>query len=192
MKTVIFITFMLFADSALAAAEPAYNHRKVQLVMLEKAKSVVVLASNMVIIEAVRAHNQLKIPMALIKQRDRQWIASSTDSAFKLSLQRNRAGALLKSTVLRNRAIYSEAFLVDNRGANVGAYPATSDYWQGDEEKFTIAFNAGRGQLLITPVSFDQSTFTFAAQIAAPVVNDQGITIGVLFIGIKLSYAQIR
>ena len=192
MRISILLIFMFFATTALAAEQPTYDHRKVQLVMLEKAKDVVVLAANGLIIEAVRAHNQLKIPLALIKQRDRQWIASSANTPFKLSLQRNRAGALLKSTVLRNRAIYSEAFLVDNQGANVGAYPTTSDYWQGDEEKFTIAFNGGRGQLLITPVNFDQSTFTFAAQIAAPVVNDQGITIGVLFIGIKLSYAQIR
>jgi len=187
----LFICF-LCTGMTLATTEPTYNHLQVQLVMLDKAKDVVALAANPIIIDAVKAHNKLKIPLALIKQRDSQWLASPANSAFKLSLQRNRIGVLLKSTVLRNRAIYSEAFVTDNQGANVGAYPVTTDYWQGDEEKFAIAFNGGRGQLLITPVSFDKSTFTFAAQVAAPVVNDKGETIGVLFVGIKLSYAQIR
>ena len=192
MRISMFFILIFCADTALAAPDPTYNHLKVQLVMLEKAKDVVALAANNLVIESVTAHNKLNLSLAQIKRRDSQWIASSVNSPFKLSLQENKVGALLKSTVLRNRAIYSEAFLADNQGANVGAYPATSDYWQGDEAKFTIAFNSGRGQLLITPVSFDLSTFTFAAQVAAPVVNDQGKTIGVLFIGIKLSYAQVR
>ena len=81
---------------------------------------------------------------------------------------------------------------MNNQGANVAAYPPTSDYWQGDEEKFIVAFNQGKGQLLITPIFYDESAKTYASQVAAPVYNKEDVAIGVLFIGIKLSYAQTR
>lgn len=38
---------------------------------------------------------------------------------------------------------YSEAFVTDMLGANVAMFPATSDFWQGDEEAFIEAY-AGR------------------------------------------------
>ena len=149
------------------AQGPLYDYNEIQLAILEQAKTVVTMAGSESIIRAVEEHNSLGLAMDEILSRDKQWISSNGSEAFKISLQENRAGVILKSMVLRNRAMYSEAFLTGHKGANVGAYPSTSDYWQGDEEKFTIAFNQGRGQLLITPVEFDKSSGTYAAQVAA-------------------------
>ncbi len=174
------------------AQDLSYDYNKIQLAILEQAKTVVTMAGSESIIRAVEEHNSLGLAMAEILSRDKQWISNDGSEAFKIELQENRAGVLLKSMVLRNRAKYSEAFLTGNQGANIGAYPSTSDYWQGDEEKFTIAFNKGSGQLLITPVEFDKSSGTHAAQVAAPVIDNQGVTIGVLFVGIKLSYAKVK
>lgn len=188
---VCFIADLMMCVSA-NAQDIEYDRKKIQLVMLEKAKDVVITASNPIIVAAVEAQNAIKLSKEEIITRDKKWISSADNVPFKISLQENPSGALLKSIVVRNRAIYSEAFLTDSQGANVSAYPATSDYWQGDEAKFVIAFNQGRGQILITPVEFDQSAHTYAAQVAAPVVNSKGETIGVLFVGIKLSYAQVR
>ncbi len=169
-----------------------YDYNEIQLVVLEQAKTVVTMAASNSIIRAVEEHNSLGLVMDEILRRDKKWISSDSTEAFKIKLQENRSGVLLKSLVIRNLAMYSEAFLTGNKGANIGAYPATSDYWQGDEEKFKVAFNNGNGRLIITPVKFDKSSGTYAAQVAAPVVNHKGITIGVLFVGIKLSYAKVR
>ena len=85
--------------------------------------------------------------------------------------------------------MYSEAFLTDAQGANVAAYPATSDYWQGDEEKFTASFNGGQGKVFIGPIEMDESTQTNAVQISVPMeYNDE--TIGVLVIGVKVSVLE--
>ena len=174
------------------AQEIPYDYNEIQLVILEQAKTVVTMATSESIVNAVEKHNSLGLVMDEILRRDKQWISSNNMEAFKIKLQENRSGVILKSMVLRNRAMYSEAFLTGNQGANIGAYPATSDYWQGDEDKFTIAFNQGNGRILITPVEFDKSSGTYAAQVAAPVVNNKGVTIGVLFVGIKLSYAKVK
>ncbi len=169
-----------------------YDYNEIQLVILEQAKTVVTMAAKKSIVHAVEKHNSLGLVMDEILRRDKRWMSSHNTEEFKIKLQENISGVILKSMVLRNRAMYSEAFLTGNKGANVGAYPATSDYWQGDEDKFKIAFNKGNGRLLITPVEFDNSSGTYAAQVAAPVVNNDGVTIGVLFVGIKLSYAKVK
>ena len=174
------------------AQEIPYDYNEIQLVILEQAKTVVTMAASNSIIRAVEEHNSLDLVMDEILRRDKKWISTNNTEAFKIKLQENRSGVLLKSLVLRNRAMYSEAFLTGNKGANIGSYPATSDYWQGDEEKFKVAFNNGDGRLIITPVEFDKSSRTYAAQVAAPVVDNKGVTIGVLFVGIKLSYAKVK
>ncbi len=37
----------------------------------------------------------------------------------------------------------TEVFVMDARGLNVAASDVTSDYWQGDEEKFSETFPKG-------------------------------------------------
>jgi len=93
----------------------------------------------------------------------------------------------LKRKVTNNESIYNEIFLTDNQGANVAVYPATSDYWQGDETKWSEPFNSGK--VYVGQVEFDESTNTNAVQISVPVI-DNGKTIGVLILGIKLSFIE--
>ena len=192
LRIIIYLVVMIGFCAETYAQDELYDYSEIQLVILEKAKSVVTMAARKSIVHAVEEHNSIGLVMDEILRRDKRWISSHNTEEFKIKLQENRSGVILKSMVLRNRAMYSEAFLTGNQGANVGAYPATSDYWQGDEDKFIIAFNKGNGRLLITPVEFDDSSGTYAAQVAAPVVDDNGVTIGVLFVGIKLSYAKVK
>ena len=96
----------------------------------------------------------------------------------------------LKRQVERSTS-FNEAFLTDNQGANVAAFPATSDYWQGDEEKWTASFQNGNGVLFIGPLEQDESTQTLAVQVSAPVF-DRGRTVGVLVVGITFTYLEAR
>ena len=132
--------------------------------------------------------NAETLSLEMIQQRDEEWTASDRLTPFKLSLQRNKAGRFIKRSVEANPAI-AEAFLTDNQGANVAAYPITSDYWQGDEEKWTASFNNGSGKLFIGPLEEDASSGTTSVQISAPVL-DGGQTIGVLVMGITLNYLE--
>ena len=71
----------------------------------------------------------------------------------------------------------------------MAAYPPTSDYWQGDEEKWTASYNNGEGVVFIGPLELDESTQKTLVQISAPVIsNDE--TIGVLVLGVSVDYLQ--
>jgi hypothetical protein len=148
------------------------------------------MALNPKLIAAVRRQNAEKLDLNSIKQRDNDWKASKNLTPFKRSLQENGAGKMLKRYVNRNPSL-NEAFLTDNQGANVAAFPATSDYWQGDEEKWTASFNEGDGKVFLGPVERDESTNTLAVQVSAPLFH-QGETIGVLVVGVTFDYLNAK
>ena len=79
----------------------------------------------------------------------------------------------------------AEAFVTDRHGANVAMTNKTSDYWQGDEDKFTKAIAGSRNSYHLDPVGFDESIQAYAVQIALP-VYDEGRAIGVLVATLNL------
>ncbi len=155
-----------------------------------KIRTVQHMALNPVAVRAVREQNASNLRMKEIQRRDTQWRESKELTALKIALQGNRAGRFLRETVQRLDSI-NEAFLTDAKGANVAVYPPTSDYWQGDEEKWAASFNNGNGRVFIGPLELDESTQTYAVQISAPVI-DRGRTIGVLVVGVTISYLESR
>ncbi len=102
-------------------------------------------------------------------------------------LQNNSAGTYLRNGVVLKNHVFTEAFLCDKRGAVVGEYPKTSDYWQGDEAKFTECYNMYDGKVFIGQLNFDESTQAYSVQISVP-VKDNEKTIGVLVLGIRNIY----
>lgn len=151
-----------------------------------KIRAVQRLAANKVIIDAVKQQNAKRMPLDEIKKLDKEWGSTKELTSFKRSLQENPAGQYLRKHVTRNPT-YGEAFLTDNQGANVAAFPATSDYWQGDEEKWAASYSKGQGKVYIGPVEYDDSSKTHQAQVSVPVF-DGDKTIGVLVVGVKLDY----
>ena len=187
----IFIVSLALVLSQISFGQDAMSQAQLQEVIKDKIAGVKKMSSHSLIVKAVKEQNSKSITMTDIKQRDSEWKASKDLTPFKISLQKTPVGYYLKRKVELNKSIYSEAFLTDNQGANVTAYPATSDYWQGDEAKWSKSFNSGNGKIYIGEVELDESSGSYATQISAPVISD-GVTIGVLVIGIKLSYIEAR
>jgi len=74
--------------------------------------------------------------------------------------------------------------VTDNRGLNVAASDATSDYWQGDEDKFTKVFPVPDG-VFISAVELDESTQRYQGQISMTLTDPQtGEALGTLTVGI--------
>ncbi len=138
-------------------------------------------AAEPIIINAVKKQNSKMTSLKEITAIDKKWIEGSNNDFIKTVLNNNISKYLSKK-VKSNKLLYTEAFLYDNQGAIVGAYPRTSDYWQGDETKFTECFN--NSKKYIGPLEFDQSTQSPAIQMSLP-VKDQGKTIGVLVMGLR-------
>ena len=186
--TALFLAALL--APGLVVAQEEIDQSEVRELLRTKMRTVQHMALNPALIQAVRQQNAEALDMTNIKQRDGEWKATKALTPFKRSLQENHAGKMLKRYVNRNPSL-NEAFLTDNKGANVAAFPATSDYWQGDEEKWTESFNEGAGQLFLGPVEHDESTNTYAVQVSAPLFH-QGETIGVLVVGVTLDYLSSK
>lgn len=171
-------------------AEVKFDADELDALLRVKVRTVQHMALNPLLVRATLRQNMQKLPMDEIKRLDDEWRASKELTPFKQSLQSSQSGRFLKDTVTRLGSL-NEAFLTDNQGANVAAYPATSDYWQGDETKWTASFKEAQGEVFIGDLELDESTQTYAVKISAPVI-DRGKTIGVLVVGVTVGYVESK
>ena len=139
---------------------------------------------NPVLVKAVKAHNGEKLTLDTIKKTDEEWQATSGVDAFMKELMSNFAAKELQKLEATMPFLF-ECFLMGDQGENIAMTNKTSDYWQGDEEKFTKSFNAGKGQIRIGKVKFDSSAQAYQVQVSIP-VKEGAATIGVIIIGVNL------
>ncbi len=150
---------------------------KKQIELLEK------LTKEELILDSVRKQNEKNMLLEEIKVIDSKWISGGVQK-FVMDLMNNSVSLFFQEELLSKEHFYSEAFLCDKNGAVVGEFPKSSDYWQGDEDKFIKCFNKGFGKVFIGEVEYDESTQSNTVQISIP-VKDNDETIGVLVVGIR-------
>jgi len=187
---VVALAVLWLAGTAGAAAQEQIPQEELEGLLKVKIRTVQHLALNPVLVRATRQQNRVGLTLDEIKRRDDAWRGSKELTPFKRSQQESRAGKLLKRFVDRSVS-FNEAFLTDVQGANVAAYPATSDYWQGDEDKWIESYRGGDSRIFIGPLELDDSTQTYAVQISAPVL-DRDRSIGILVVGVTISYLEAR
>ena len=74
---------------------------------------------------------------------------------------------------------------MDAVGLNVAASAVTSDYWQGDEDKFLKTYPMGPGAVHFSDVEFDESTQTYQAQISIALTDPAtGSVVGAMTVGV--------
>ena len=178
----LLLTLALLLTPALASAE--LTQAELQALLKDRIEGLKFLTKNALMLDAIREQNRQGMTLDQIKQTDAAWMAGK--SPLIEELQNNKVGTFLKNIIVQQSGVYNEVFLTDAQGANVAAFPATSDYWQGDEDKFIKAFADGKGEVFVGPAEYDESTKSNAVQISVPMMyNDAAI--GVLVIGVKIS-----
>lgn len=143
------------------------------------------------VVEAVKAQNTKNAALAQadIDALDQQWRAETSASAKPLidEVLSNALSGYLKKVKADGKGLYTEIFVMDNKGLNVGQSDVTSDYWQGDEDKWQKTYGAGPDGLLIGDVEQDESTQRFQAQVSLSVVDPaNGEVIGAVTIGVDV------
>lgn len=135
---------------------------------------------NATIIGAVKAQNtaHASLDSAGIAKLDAQWKAETTAAEKPLinKVLNNACSTELKSILAASGGKYVEIFVTDNKGLNVCQTGMTSDYWQGDEDKFTKVFPTV-GATHSAPPEFDESAQTFVAEVDGT-IDDAGTAIG--------------
>lgn len=135
-----------------------------------------------VLIAAVKEQNAKGMTLDQIQKRDKEWMATTgMDDQMKAMMKNAAAQELDKLEA--TKPYFFESILMDNQGANVAMTNKTSDYWQGDETKFTNAFKVGGVD--IGKSKFDDSAKAYLIQVSVPVLEG-GKPIGALCVGINL------
>ncbi len=178
MKSFVVLVAVLVGSTTLA--QTAEQRAKIDKLM----PRLRALAADPVIVKAVREQNAKKVPIATIKKLDTDWIASSGVTDDVRAYLENVCAQRLKKAKTEFATI-SEAFAMDNQGALVGTAAKTSDYWQGDEDKWQKSFAQGKGGELIDKPSFDESSQSFQVQVSLPVLEG-GQAIGAITVGLAL------
>jgi len=149
------------------------------------------IAANPTLVAAIEAQNSVTgaYDQAKIDELDKQWRAE-VDAASKPLIDAtlaNEASAYLAKVQEDSAGKFTEIFATDAKGLNVAQSTITSDYWQGDEDKFTKSFGAGADAVFLGEVEQDESTQTFQSQVSVTVVDASGAPIGSITFGIDLS-----
>lgn len=144
---------------------------------------IVKAASNPAVVQAVKEQNAKGVTLAKIQETDKAWMDAKEPTAFMKSLASN-AAALALAKIEKSKPYLVEFILTDNQGANVAMTGMTSDYWQGDEPKFTNAYANGKGDVYIARPQKDKSTGEVISQVSVPVMSD-GKAIGTLTVGVR-------
>ncbi len=145
------------------------------------------------IVNAVKAQNQknASLTQADIDRLDKQWRAETGASSQPMikAVLSNDLSKFLKAKKDAGNGLYTEIFVMDNKGLNVGQSDITSDYWQGDEAKWQKTYSVGPNAIHVSDVKKDESTQTFQGQVSLPVVdpaNNQ--VIGAITVGVNVEH----
>jgi len=130
---------------------------------------------------AASEQNGKSMTLARIREIDRAWQGGADPEGLATTLVKNDCARALAAILVANPG-YGEAFVTDSQGALVCMTRRTSDYWQGDEAKWTRAWAGGSGAVFVSKVAHDDSTDTDLMHISAPITIG-GHLVGVLIVG---------
>lgn len=130
-------------------------------------------------------------PPQTIKNRDKEWRAYRKEEAkkpgFMTQMENSRCYKVIHKFITDRRRI-GEIMVLDKMGANVCAYPETSDYDQGDEDKWFKPYLEGENPYF-GKAEKDKSTGLLQIQ-SSFLLKDKGKSIGVIVIGSKVSLGR--
>ncbi|WP_417671929.1 hypothetical protein [Roseibium sp.] len=149
------------------------------------------VASSSEVVAAVKSQNETtgSYDQAKIDSLDKTW-RSETDAADQPMIDMvldNPLSAYLADVQEGSDGLFTEIFVMDGKGLNVGQSDVTSDYWQGDEAKWKDTFLVGKGAVHVSDLEEDESTQTLQSQVSVPVVDpDTGAAIGAVTFGVNV------
>jgi hypothetical protein len=132
-----------------------------------------------------------------IAERDKKWAQAfmQDDFSYSIELVDQELSAHLREIKKQSQDVITEIIVTDARGLNVAISDMTSDYWQGDEEKFTAVFSQPANTMHFGDINYDESTKRFQLHLSVPLYTEEKFEpLGVMVFGVDvekvLSQAQ--
>lgn len=148
-------------------------------------------ANSAVLVDAIAEQNSqtISFEQSRIDALDLAWReeVGSSDAPTIEPVINNAAAEFLRERVAASGGRITEVFIMDARGLNVAASDVTSDYWQGDEAKFSETYGAGTNALHVSDVELDESTQRYQGQISVTLTDPAtGQAIGAMTVGVDV------
>ncbi len=182
----ILVLGSLAATAGFAAAEEAHVAPVTAFVQ----EKVIPWLSDPVVIAAIKAQNEKNagLSQADVDALDQTWRAEveSADKPMIDAVLGNELSKFLQQKQAEAEGTIAEVFVMDAKGLNVGQSDVTSDYWQGDEDKFSKSFGAGKDALFVDAAEKDESTQALQSQASVTISDESGAPIGAITIGVNL------
>lgn len=155
------------------------------------ATKVAAWAADPQVIAAINAQNvkHASISQGEIDKMDKTWRAEvkSGGGAMTKTVLSNALSGYLKKVKANGAGLYTEIFVMDNKGLNVGQSDTTSDYWQGDEAKWKKTYSMGPKAVHVGKISTDESSQALQSQLSMAITDPAtGKVIGAVTIGINV------
>ncbi|MEQ9106151.1 MAG: hypothetical protein RLO04_01645 [Limnobacter sp.] len=140
------------------------------------------------VVDAVKAGNAKQMSNAAILDLDTRWIKMQGKLPEAQEILGSRISALLAVEI--NRKVYfKEVILTGNQGETLAMNKVTTDFWQGNEEKFLEIFDSHvpsrKPDSFISRARWDDSTKAMIAKVSVPVYDGESM-IGTLTVGVDL------
>ncbi|MEM9344297.1 MAG: hypothetical protein AAGA87_14740 [Pseudomonadota bacterium] len=191
MKKLLLSSAVLLAISSAAPAQQAPEEIQ-ELLLAFLDEEIRAWAEVDVLTDAIRAQNEVTrdYTQERIDSLDAAWQASvgTPDIAVIADVVQNDAADYLRQQVEQSYGMVSEVFVMDARGLNVAASQPTSDYWQGDEDKYISTFMRGSDAVHMSDIEYDDSTQSYLAQLSFTINDPEtGDPIGAITVGVDAS-----
>jgi hypothetical protein len=147
-------------------------------------EQITAMAANPKLVQAVKEQNKRNVSRAEIERLDQEWQAGKNTLSDEVLAR--PCSKQLQDIVKGSDGLYREIFVADNEGANVCMDKRTTYYDHGKMEKWTAAFNGGKGGTYVGARTLDKSSNSFEQQISVPVL-DKGKVIGVITVGVDMA-----
>lgn len=146
-----------------------------------------------IIIYAIREQNELNTGLTdrQVARLDKRWRAGGALGPMVGDLMDRQASVILRDRRALSNGLITEIIVMDEYGLNVAISDPTSDFFQGDEEKWTETYLKGKDAVHVSELEFDESTQKVQTQVSLPVMSpDTGELIGAVTFGINLEYVS--
>jgi hypothetical protein len=177
-----------------AAAQPAPGASRVDTKIIEEVRTY--LKSDIVQMSVNdQNHRYRDRDIEEIRALDNQWrteISAGAKPLISATLS-NPLSTYLTRLQAHSNGLFTEIFVMDNKGLNVGQSTISSDYWQGDEDKWQKTYSAGAGAIFIDEPEYDAKLRVWLVQVNMSVDDPRsGAAIGAATFQVNLSEMQRR
>jgi hypothetical protein len=180
------LIFCLQLYPCAVSAEPAY----VSLVRAYVEKHIKPIVSEAIVRNAIAAQNSRfgnvsEMDIRVLDNTYRTEIATGKFQMVK-ELLRSPVSLYLKSKQDEAQGAIVEIFVTDRHGLNVGQSTITTDYWQGDEDKFLKTIARGSDDVFIDRAERDDVTQLLETQASFMIRGDDGTPVGTATVTIAI------